>query len=242
MKRLGIALGIVGGAILAATPLQALPDAQIIEKLQGIPVFALTDSEGLLVTANPANGSGKSSKGGAFLSQSDAKNFLQKLQRENPAVAKFLQVKPVALSEMFKAQISTDPKQKVDIVFVPDQNQVSTALALAKQSNPQLKKFEGVPLFVASASINGKAKGYLTSRTPDNKTIISVFFDRSQLQPVIDQFKKEHPTRANTVEVQVITLEGLLENMRAKNDAFYNQIVINPSQEGLDVIKSLAGR
>jgi hypothetical protein len=238
MKRLGIALGLVSSTILAATPLQALPDAQIIQKLQGVPVFALTDSDGLLMTATSTTN--KTPKGGAFFSQSDARNFLQKLQRENPTLAKSLQVKTVALSEMFKAKISTDPKQKVDIVFVPNQAQLSTALALAKQTNPQLQRFDGVPMFVATATTNGKQKGYLTSRTADNKTIISFFFDRDQLQPLIDQFKKDHPKQANTVQVQVTSLESLLETMRSKNDAIYSQFVINPSQEGLDVLKSLA--
>jgi Tic22-like family len=238
MKRLGIALGLVGSTILAATPLQALPDAQIIQKLQGVPVFALTDSDGLLMTATSTTS--KTPKGGAFMTQVDAKNFLQKLQRENPTLAKALQVKTVALSEIFKAQISTDPKQKVEMFFVPNQAQVSTALALAKQTNPKLQRFDGVPLFVATASTKGRQKGYLTSQTPDKKTIISFFFDRDQLQPVIDQFKKEHPQQANTVQVQVTTLESLLEIMRSKNDAIYSQFVINPSQEGLDVIKSLA--
>jgi hypothetical protein len=238
MNRLGIALGLVGSIILAATPLQALPDAQIIQKLQGVPVFALTDSDGLLMTATSTTS--KTAKGGAFFTQNDAKNFLQKLQRENPTLAKSLQVRPVALSEMYKAQISTDPKQKVDIVYVPNQTQVNTALAVAKQTNPKLQRFDGVPLFVAVASTNGRQKGYLTSRTADKKTIISFFFDRDQLQPIIEQFKKEHPKQANTVEVQVTSLEALLETMRTKNDTIYSQIVINPSQEGLNVIKSLA--
>ena len=73
----------LGSVLLAATPIQALPESQIVDKLQGIPVFALTDSDNFLLTAALSNEAGKPAKGGAFFSQADAKTFLQKLQKEN---------------------------------------------------------------------------------------------------------------------------------------------------------------
>jgi Tic22-like family len=117
----GIILSLFGSALFAATPLQALPESQIVEKLKGIPVFALTDRDGLLLTAATTVDNGRPAKGGAFFSQSDARTFLQKLQKENPSLAKQLEVRAVLLSDVYKAQRSNDPTQRVDIVYVPNQ-------------------------------------------------------------------------------------------------------------------------
>lgn len=231
--KIGVVLSLLGSVLLAATTTQALPESQIVEKLQGIPVFALTDADGLLLTAASTNEAGRPAKGGAFFSQADAKNFLQKLQKENPSLAKQLQVRPVSLSEVYKAQMSLDPKNRVDILYVPNQNQVRTALTLAQKNEPSLKQFTGVPLFVAKVSRKGT---YLTTIGKNNKANVPLFFDRDQLQPMIDRFKQSQPNA--TVEVQVLTLETLLDGMRSKNDPLYESLVFGPSREGLDILRS----
>jgi Tic22-like family len=227
----GIILSLFGSALFAATPLQALPESQIVDKLKGIPVFALTDRDGLLVTAS--NGvRGRLSKGGAFFSQNDAKDFLRKLQRESPSLAKELEVRTVLLSDVYKAQMNLDPKQQVDIVFIPNQFQVKIALALVQKIDPKIKQFTGVPLFVAKTN----RAGYLTAYSNNNKPVVPLFFDRDQLQPMIDKFKKQQPNAV--VEVEVLTLERLLDDMRTKNDPLYERLALGPSREGLEILRS----
>lgn len=227
----GIILSLFGGALFAATPLQALPESQIVDKLKGIPVFALTDKDGLLMTAS-TGAAGKPAKGGAFFSQNDAKDFLRKLQRENPSLAKELEVRTVLLSDVYKAQMNLDPKQRVDIVFVPNQFQVKTALTLAQKIDPKIKQFTGVPLFVAKTN----RSGYLTAMSNNKKPVVPLFFDRDQLQPMIDNFKKQQPN--TVVQVEVLTLEGLLDEMRISNDPLYERLTLGPSREGLDILRS----
>jgi Tic22-like family len=234
MKNFGCTIAIASSVMLAATPLQALPDAQIIEKLQNIPVFTLTDQGGAPLTAAISGDPKKGSFTGVYFSQQEARAFLQKLQRENPAIAKQLQIRAVPLSEMYKVQITTNASQKLDIAFVPNEPQVKAALSLTQKVNPQLKRFNGVPLFVARA---GKQKGYITIPFKDKK-IIPLFFDREQVQVVIDQFKKEQPALASTTDVQVLTLESLLDTMRTKNDALYSQVALNPSREAIEYLQS----
>jgi Tic22-like family len=231
--KIGVMVGLVGSTLLAATPLQALPESQIVDKLQGIPVFALTDSDNLLLTAAVANQQGKPAKGGAFFSQADAKTFLQKLQKENPGLAKQVEVRPVPLSEVYKAQINLDPQKRVNILYVPDQSQSKAALSLAQKLDPSLKQFNGVPLFVAR---NSKRGTYLTVPDKNNKAVVPLFFDRDQLQPLIDRFKQQQPN--STVEVQVFTLEAILDGMRSKSDPLYESLVFGPSREGLEVLRN----
>ncbi len=230
--KIGVMVGL-GSTLLAATPIQALPESQIVDKLQGIPVFALTDSDNFLLTASLSNEAGRPAKGGAFFSQSDAKTFLQKLQKENPNLAKQVTVRPISLSEVYKAQMNLDPAKRVDILYVPNQNQVKAALNIAQKSEPSLKQFSGVPLFVAK---NSKKGTYLTITGKDRKSVVTLFFDRDQLQPLIDRAKQQQPS--STIEVQVLTLETVLDGMRSKNDPLYESLVFGPSREGLEVLRS----
>ncbi len=232
--KLGVMLSL-GSTLLAATPIQALPESQIVDKLQGIPVFALTDSDNLLLTATASGEQGKPAKGGAFFSQADAKTFLQKLQKENPSLAKQVAIRPVSLSELYKAQMNLDPAKRVSIVYTPNQNQVKTALSLVQKLAPSLQQFNGngVPLFLAK---NSKKGTYLTIPGKNNKAVVPLFFDRDQLQPMIDKFKQQQPSAI--VEVQVLTLETLLDDMRIKNDAFYESLVFGPSREGSEVFRN----
>jgi Tic22-like family len=229
--KLGVMVSLIGSTLLAATPIQALPESQIVDKLQGIPVFALTDSDNLLLTASAANEQGKPAKGGAFFSQADAKTFLQKLQKENPNLAKQVEIRPVSLSEVYKAQMSLDPKKRVDILYVPNQNQVKTALSLVQKSDKQFNG--GVPVFIAK---NSKKGTFITIAGKNNQSVVPVFFDRDQLQPLIDKFKQQQPSA--TIEVQVFALEALLDGMRIKNDPFYESLLFSPSREGFDVLRS----
>jgi hypothetical protein len=231
--KIGVMWSLIGSALLAATPTQALPESQIVDKLQGIPVFALTDSDNLLLTASATSEPGKPAKGGAFFSQADAKVFLQKLQKDNPNLAKQVEIRPISLGEIYKAQMNLDPKKRVDILYVPNQDQVRTALALVQKSEPSLKQFNGVPLFAAK---NSKKGTYLTITGKDNKSVVPLFFDRDQLQPLINKFKQQQPNAV--VEVQVLTLETLLDSMRNKNDALYESLVFGPSREGLEVLRN----
>jgi Tic22-like family len=91
-------------------------------------------------------------------------------------------------------------------------------------------------LFVGVA---GKPKGFLTlNSAQDKKRVVPIFFDKEQLQVVLDKFKKDQPNLAATTEIQVITLDGLLTQMRAKNEAFYSQIVIASPREMTEYVQS----
>jgi Tic22-like family len=237
---MGMALSLVSNAIVAIAPLRALPDNQIIDKLQGIPVFTLTDQSGAPLTASVNGTDGKKNTyTGGYISRKDAQSFLQTLQKKDPNLAKQLQIRAVRLSELYNVQFNSTPDKKLDIAYVGNQQQVNSALAILQKTNRNLKSVGGVPLFIGRA---GKPAGYITV-DQNGKKVIPIFFDREQLQPYIDKFKKERPDLAATAEIQVITLEGLITSLRTKNadaraDALYNQVLLYPSREAIEYLSS----
>jgi uncharacterized protein YdbL (DUF1318 family) len=235
---LGVAIGLVSSAVLAVQPAHALTDAQIIEKLQGIPVIALTDKSGAPLVAQ-LNDKQKGLFTEVYLGQKEVNATLQKLKTTNPAVAKQLQIRVVTLGDVYKSQVTGD--KKLNVLIIPSEVQVKSAISLLKKSDPnKAQQFNGVPLFIGIA---GKPRGYVSiNSTQEKKRIIPVFFDKEQLQAVLDKFKKDQPSLAPTTEIQVISLDSLLTQMRAKNEPFYGQIVLARPREMAEYVSSPAGQ
>jgi Tic22-like family len=221
-----MATALVGSMVWTAGIAQAIPDAQIVAKLQSVPVFTLTDKSGAPLLDADAKKSGYT---GAYFSVKDAQTALQRIGRDKPELLKQLQIRPVALSELYKLQTS----RKAEVVFVPDQPQVSNAVMLLQKNNPALKKFEGVPLFLGLA---GKQPGYLTINQ-NKKQVIPLFFDREQLQPYLDAFKKNNPKLAATAGIQVLSLESFLGTLRTNNNPLYEKVVMMPSLAASETVR-----
>jgi acylphosphatase len=233
---MGMALSLVSNVLIAIAPAGALSENQILEKLQGIPVFTLTDKSGAPLTATDAK---KSNYTGAYTSQKEAQAFLQNIQKKDPNLAKQLQIRAVRLSELYKVQYNGSTDKKLEIAYVGNQQQVNSALAIVQKNDRSVKSFNGVPLFVARA---GKPAGYITVES-NGKKVVPLFFDREQLQPYIEKFKKERPELAATTEIQVITLEGLISSLRTKSsdsraEALYSQVLLYPSREAIDYLRN----
>jgi nickel transport protein len=98
-----------------------------------------------------------------------------------------------------------------------------------------VEKFNGTPLFVAKA---GKKQGYLTVKQA-NQQVIPFFFNKGELQSMLERFKKQKPDLASTIEIQVVNLEGVLQAMQTRNDQGLNQIVLVPPRASLEFVRSL---
>jgi Tic22-like family len=219
--------GLLSSIFLTGTMVEAIPEAQILTKLQGIPVFALTDRNGAPLIDSDIK---KKNYAGAYFSLKDAQAAFQKIGRDRPDLGRQLQIRPVALSEIYKLQTN----KKVDVLFIPSQPQSVAALALAKKKNLSLSKFEGVPLFLGLA---GKQPSYLTINQ-NKKQVIPLFFDREQLQLQLDVFKKNNPSLAATTGIQVLTLEGFLVTLQTNNNPLYDKVMMMPSAEAMELLRS----
>lgn len=234
-------LGLVGSAILGSLftgnlRALALPEAQVLEKLQPVPVFTVTDAQGAPLVASVPNGDNKTaSVAGVFISQKDAQAFVDRLKTEKPDLGKTVQVVPVSLAEVYKLGNQNQNKPDgLNFAFIPVQQQVQSAQAIIGQSGQQAQQFQGTPLFVARG---GQGDGYLTIQE-NGKQIIPFFFDKEQLQMMVERFKQQKPDLASTVKIQAVSLEGVIQTLKSSNNDQLNNIVIVPSQEAMEFLRS----
>lgn len=263
------ALGILGSAIMGSAltgnlRALALPQEQILQKLGSVPVFTITDNQGAPLVATPPqnaqnqNQQNQSPVAGVFISQKDAQAFVSNLKKTNPQLGNTVRVVPVPLGEVYKLEQANENKpNSLEIAYIPAKQQFDAALNLLQQSgsNSELRKAceqnkrkledcVGTPLFVARA---GEKKGYLTmkiNRPQANNQqaqveVIPFYFNKEELQGMLDRFKKQQPELASTVDIQVLNLEGMLEILKTRNDEGVQQIVLVPPQESIQYVRSL---
>lgn len=252
MNRWGATLGIAGSAIVGSSlmgimQVLALPQEQIVKKLGTVPVFTITDNKGAPLIASVPNRQNQGSAAnqqnqqmsvaGVFINQSDAQAFVEKLKKENPELAKTVRVVPVSLGEVYKLdQANQNKPNSLEVAYLPSKQQVDAAMALLRQGGKKdVNQFNGTPLFVATA---GKEKGYLTIKQA-NQQVIPFFFNKEELQTMLDRFKQQQPNLASTVAIQVVNLEGVLQTLQTRNDQQLNQIILIPPKESIEFVRSL---
>ncbi|MER3433831.1 MAG: hypothetical protein C4288_10450 [Leptolyngbya sp. ERB_1_1] len=226
---------IVGGTLLAGLQALALTPEQIKQKLQPVAVFTIANNQGAPLVAQPPNGQKGNPVAGVFISQRDANAFLDNLKSKNPALAKDVKVVPVSLAEVYQLNQGSQGKpDKLDFAYVPTKQQLDSALAILKASGQKVTQFNGTPLFVATA---GKDKGFLTIQE-GNQSVIPMFFNKEDLQPLVDRFKQQKPDLAATVNIQVFPLEGVMQAMQREKDPQLDKIVLIPPKETLEFVRS----
>jgi Tic22-like family len=240
LVRLSATVGLISStmvSLLVAGGLQALAltPEQIIQKLRGVPVFTIANAQGAPLVASPPNGQKGGPVAGVFISQKDATTFLETLKTKNPSIAKEVKVVPVSLAEVYQLNQANQGKpNNLDFAYVPTQKQVDSAIAVLKQNGQDVKQYNGAPLFVARA---GKDKGFLTIQQGD-KPVIPMFFNKEDLQGLLDRFKQQQPALAASVDIQVFPLEGVIDAMSKQNDPQLESVVLIPARESIEFIRS----
>ncbi len=202
-------------------------------------MFTVTDAQGAPLVASIPNGDNKTAAvAGVFISQKDAQAFVERLKKDKPDVGRTVQVVPVSLAEVYKLKKENENKPDgLNFAFIPAQQQLQSAQTLMGQSDQaqQAQQFQGTPLFVARG---GPDKGYLTVQE-NGKQVIPFFFEKEQLQGMVDRFKQQQPNLASTVQMQVVPLEGVIQTLQTSNNDQLNNIVLVPSKEAIDFLRSL---
>lgn len=243
LVRLGAILGIVGSTLLGPSPIGnialALPEPQIVEKLDTVPVFTIADAQGVPVV-NSVTQQGQStpiSVGLIFISQRDAQSFINReLKANNPQLASTARVIPLSLGKIYQlSRANKDKPNELQFDYIATPQQVESAKTLLRQAGQQVTEFNGVPLFYAKV---GTDNGVLTFQQ-GQKQVIPFFFNKEELQAEVDRFKQQQPNVAATIKIAVVNLEGFLETLRTQNDPALSQIVIIPSRESQDYIRSI---
>lgn len=236
LVRWSATLGLVGTTLLGSffggnLRALALTEQQVIEKLQTVPVFTVTDGEGSpLVASIPNQNNQNAAVAGVFISQRDAQAFVERLKREKPELGNQVRVVPVSLAEVYQLdQQSQNQPNGLDFAYVPVQQQVQSAQQILGQG----QEFRGVPLFVAKG---GQEGGYLTIQQ-EGQSVIPFFFDKEQLQNLVNRFKEQQPNLASSVQIQVVPLEGIINTLQTQDNPQLEQILLIPSQESLQFLR-----
>jgi DNA-binding TFAR19-related protein (PDSD5 family) len=223
-------VGTLGGAKSAL----ALEDAQIVEKLQTVPVFTITDREGAPLILSVPDGDASIPITGVFIRFEDAQAFLEKVKTDQPELADQIQVTLLSLADTYTlGQEQEGQAEALNFQYIPDRAQVNTAQELLQASGQNVEQFPGVPLFLARA---GDVP--LTTQQGDER-LVPVFFDENELQQELDRLKAETPELANTVTVEVLQLERLIEVMQTTDDPTMENLLLVPPQATLELLETL---
>ncbi len=233
--RLGLFSGAMLGVLLGMTPNSlAIPQSQILQKLQQVPVFTVANQNGAPLVAQ---GEGNSRVAGVFISQEDAQEFIGRLREQDPELGQQVQVVALTLARVYQLdrQVQGQPNA-IDFAYVPMEEEVEAALSLLRGRGQQIENFAGVPLFIARG---GENQGYLMIEQ-EGQQIIPMFFEKQQLQRMIDQFKQSQPEQANSVQIDIVTLQSMLQTLEEKDDQQLSQVVLIPSQESIEFLRSVS--
>ncbi|WP_373539964.1 Tic22 family protein [Chamaesiphon sp.] len=221
---------IFGGISIATAPVQAIPEALVIDKLQNVPVYVITDESGTLVEAQ-TNTPGKppQTSTGVFLSSQDAQNFIDKnLKTRQPDLTKVVKVTPVSLGEIYRRQQENKNKpQQLSYVLVPTAQQASSAISILNRSGQKLTQFNNVPVFIAMIKVPSGQEEYLMFRR-DRREIVPLFLSEPTLRAMV---AKTYPNLASKVNIRVIDINSLFEYMTTKNDPIINNFEFNANMD-----------
>lgn len=249
--RLSVVLGIVGSHLLinpgltpripglshwGTQPALALTQEEIVQKLGSVPVFTITNAEGSPLVGTAQNGDQQASVVEVFISRQDALAFIEQLKTENPELASSVQVTAVPLGKIYEiGQKSQGTPDRLMFAFVPTEQQVNSARSVLQQNGQQVDQFSGVPLFLARSGANNQ----VITLQQGEKQAIPFFFSREDLQGMLEQFQAQQPGLIDSVKIEVVPLEVLLEAFRTDDDQFLDLVQLIPSRETVEYIKTL---
>lgn len=232
VRRLAM-LSLISSALLSPVLMftgraEALTQEEVASKLSTVPVFVIVDAEGRSLMASTSNGQQEVQAPLVFIDGQDAENFLQNARQQNAEFASAARIAPVWLGNLYQ-QAQSQEGAPTPLAYIPDQQELEAATAI--QAN-----FQGVPLFIAKDSSDG---AYLTIRENDQPTL-PVFFSAEDLQTLIDRYKEQDPQAAQSVTVEVVSLESLIETMQNSDDPGLNSIRLFPASDVVEYLQDTA--
>ncbi|NMG21576.1 Tic22 family protein [Brasilonema bromeliae] len=257
LVRWGTTLTLVGSTLLATVfsgnaPVLALTEQQIKEKLDPVPVFLITNNQGVPLTRTVANNgqNGQNAQNAqkkqatvtdVFMSGQEAQAFINELRNvkgKDPKMAemlKSLQVTPVPLGMIYqKLQENAKKPDSLVFAFNPGRQDLEGAVTLLRQNGKEVKQFPSVPVFI----VRSPDKGYVSvKRKTDNKEVIPLFLSQKDAQSLLSQVKQQVPK----ADIQVVDIDGVIKTLKEKNDTWLSQVSIVPSTESMQYVVSKRG-
>lgn len=214
-------------------PAQALPEAQVVDKLQKVPVFTITNKTGNFFQQSIGAAGNSRLSTPVFMELKDAVSFLKKLKKDQPQSSKVAQITIVPLSEVYKLQIEAKKRSdNMSFVFVPTAQQLKNALGIINKPYQKNTAYR-VPLFLIAIEQKNQ---YMTIQT---NNLTSLFFDKQEAQQWLNAFKKTDPKLAAKAKIKVNYLQNVLEDFAGRNYPEQQQLVLVPSPESRESVRKL---
>ncbi|KMT14800.1 hypothetical protein BVRB_3g065260 [Beta vulgaris subsp. vulgaris] len=191
----------------------------IEERLAGVPVYALTNSNEEFVLISGKNS--KKSLALFCLKKEDADILLDQLRLMDPDMRRGSSVVPVALNKVFQLKVNG-----VAFRLLPEASEVKNALKVLEKSGDSEDELLGVPIFQSRSLI-------LSS---NNRRYRPVFFRKEDLEKSLYRASKQqgrlNPAfRQGAIEVAV--LEDIIKGMKDDSTQKWDDVVFIPP--GFDV-------
>jgi nickel transport protein len=220
-------------ATVVMSPAQALSEAQVLEKLQEIPVFTITDKNKNLLQQSVGKAPNVKLFSPVYIEQGDAQTFVNKLKKDGSPNGKLAQITIVPLSAVYKMQLESEKKPNgINFLLFPNEQQVKNAQIL-KNKPYQFNSLYPVPLF--TVAIKQKDK-YVTVQ--QNK-LTPLFFDKQQAQQWLERVKKVDPKLVANAEIKVNYLHSVLKDFNDRTYPEQQQFTFVPSTKNVEIIRKI---
>jgi hypothetical protein len=239
LVKLGLTLSLLGGSVIGSAVVKlpiavAIPEADALKRLDPVPVFAVANQEGVPILGSVPNPKDKTKQVQFmtfYMSQQDAQGLVTLLKTQKPDIGKNARVVTLSMRQAYDIKIKNkDKAESLVIEFQPSKQQVDAAIAVLKQNGQNVKDFKDIPAFYA---VGGKDKGLLTIEQGKNK-VIPFYFNKQDLQGMLDQLKQKDPKLSSTTTVQVTSLSQLVSALMKDNSTGIQQITLVPDRASLE--------
>ena len=244
----GATLSLVGSTFLTTViggnfSALAISEQKITQKLNDVPVFLITNGEGVPLSRpleKAKNGETGGAVTGVYMSQQEAQAFVQELRQSKPKDPKkvqmfnSLQVTPVPLGLIYKQlQDTKDKPNRLLFAFKPVEREVQGAMKLLRESGQPVKEIRSVPIFLVRFA---EDKGYVSIKPKaGNEEYVPAFLSKKDAQGLLQQVKPKYP-KAN---IHVVDVDNVIKTLQEKNDKWLQRVVFWPSPEARQFIQKL---
>ena len=245
MKPKFISAIILGGLFFQPLVTWALPETEVVNKLENVPTFTIVDREGnpVPLKLSPKNRTANNDPAQAFvfINPQDATNMLQSLTQKKPELKNNLSVVPVSLSQVYEIMREAQQKkaQRPPLEIVPIISEVRSARDLMTASGEKLENPEqiGIPLFYASV---GEGKDYMIRQDVNNNSYIPFYWTKKEVEEDIEAYKQGSPeAQSQTIEIKTISLSQFIETLVETDNDTVKAMQIVPSTEQIDTANRL---
>jgi len=206
----------------------ALPEEQIADKLAGIPVYVMSNGDGVITITQTESEATQQTNIYAFMSRQDALTFLTRANAANPNFAPSAEIGLIDLEHLYQGVQSSD-EQSLQIVYVPTED----SIVQARKIDPSYEG--GVPLFVPLLEDGSMAP---LGGARDGKETLRVFLSSDDLDSWLNRLEDSNPETRADIQEGIISLEYLLNFLQSSDDERLSQLRLLPDSETMNLIEA----